>query len=56
MEGIYGRGRAKVLVQYRVQTELMGDARSLQERPCPDSFFGKAGHVVRCLSICRGED
>ena len=33
VEGIHSRGRSQVLVQYRDQAELVGDARRLQEGP-----------------------
>jgi hypothetical protein len=47
MEGIHCRRRSEVLVQYRDQAELLGDARDLQ------GSFGKAEyHSTACCCVC----
>ena len=46
MERVYGRRGKKVLVQHGVETELMGDARSLQNSSCSSSFRNQA-----CCSV-----
>lgn len=38
MEGVYSRRGEEVLVQYRIEAELMGDAGNLQNSPCPNFF------------------
>ena len=38
MEGVYSRRGKKVLVQYGVEAELMGDAGSLQDSSCSNNF------------------
>lgn len=51
----------KILVQYRVETELMGDTRSVQKCACSDCPYAQAFYAVsrseilfeQCLFVCR---